>query len=142
DDRKALAAWNSTAIELPQAASLAGLLASQLAQAPERTALRFAGRNQRYGELDARSARLADALAARGVGRGDLVGVCLDRGPDLVASLLAVLRVGAAYVPLDPAYPSSRLRFMVEDAGLALVLSADTLADTLGLPRDRLLLLD
>src|SRR5690606_6073672 len=141
-DRAVLADWNSTTTPLPAAASLPGLLAAQTARSPERVALRFGDLAWTYRELDARSNRLADALAARGVGKGDLVGVCLHRDPDLVAALLAVLKAGAAYVPLDPGYPQDRLRFMVEDAGLALVVSAQEPAASLALPRSRLLLLD
>ncbi|WP_143267309.1 amino acid adenylation domain-containing protein, partial [Amycolatopsis thailandensis] len=80
----------------------------------------------RYGELDRWSARLADGLRAAGVTPGDLVGVCLDRSAELVAVLLAVLKVGAAYVPLDPAYPAERLAYTVEDARLAVVITTDT----------------
>src|SRR5690606_7361150 len=78
----------------------------------------------------------------RGVGKGALVGVCLERSPDLVAALMAVLKAGAAYVPLDPAYPQDRLRFMIDDACLALVVSDQGLAAPLALSRSRLLLLD
>src|SRR5690606_2376182 len=90
----------------------------------------------------ARSRRIAHALRARGVGRGDLVGICLHRHPDLVAALVGVLAAGAGYVPLDPAFPPERLRYMAEDAGLALVLSEHALADVLDRPRERQLRLD
>ncbi|MGY0560481.1 amino acid adenylation domain-containing protein [Luteimonas sp. A277] len=142
EDCEALATWNDTSTNLPQATSLPGLLAPQVERAPERIALRFGARTLTYRELDARSSRLADALAARGVGAGDLVGVCLERDPDLVATLLAVLKLGAAYVPLDPAYPADRLRFMVADAGLALLVSVGELADGFALQPSQQLLLD
>src|SRR5690606_25000414 len=90
-DRDALADWNSTTAALPEVDSLPGLLAAQAARTPERVALRFGVLAWTYRELDARSSRLADALCERGVGKGTLVGVCLERGPDLVAALLAVL---------------------------------------------------
>ncbi|MEU9043680.1 MULTISPECIES: non-ribosomal peptide synthetase [unclassified Kitasatospora] len=80
-----------------------------------------------YAELDRRTAALARALRARGVGRGDRVGVHLARTADLPVALLAVWRAGAAYVPLDPAYPAERLAFMAFDAGLAALISADGL---------------
>ncbi|MEO6087652.1 MAG: amino acid adenylation domain-containing protein [Umezawaea sp.] len=76
-----------------------------------------------YRELDERSDVLAKGLRARGVARGDRVGVCLERGAELVVTLLAVLKSGAAYVPLDPAYPVQRLAFTAEDAGLEVVVS-------------------
>ncbi|SFH84047.1 non-ribosomal peptide synthetase [Albimonas pacifica] len=71
--------------------------------------------------LDSRAAVLAGGLRARGVGPGDVVAVCMDRTPDLVATLLAVWRCGAAYLPLDPVYPAERIAWALEDAGARLV---------------------
>ncbi len=78
-----------------------------------------------YAELDADANRLAHHLLAQGVARGDLVGVCLPRSARMVVALLAVLKAGAAYVPLDPSYPDDRLMFMARDARLAVVLTDD-----------------
>ncbi len=141
EDWESLAHWNSTATDMPSQNSLHALLADQAARTPERTAIRFNGQTLSYAQLETRSQRIAAALAARGIGKGDLVGVCLDRHPDLIASMIAVLKAGAAYVPLDPAYPGDRLRFMAEDARLALVVSEGDLAAPLAWPRQRLLLL-
>ncbi|WP_228718094.1 non-ribosomal peptide synthetase [Kitasatospora acidiphila] len=87
-------------------------------RAPDRIAVRGADGELTFAELDQRTAQLAGALAARGVGAGDLVGVSLPRGTQLVVSLLAVWRAGAAYLPLDPRYPVDRLEFMAKDAGI------------------------
>jgi amino acid adenylation domain-containing protein len=76
-----------------------------------------------YSALDARANRLAQALVARGAGPGEFVGICLERGIDLVVALLAVAKSGAAYVPLDPAYPVDRIAFMLEDAKTLLVVT-------------------
>ncbi|MFD8721809.1 amino acid adenylation domain-containing protein [Streptomyces sp. NPDC059629] len=76
-----------------------------------------------YGELDSRANRLAHRLRAAGIGPGDLVGVCEERGADLVVSLLAVLKAGAGYLPLDPHYPTERLRYLLQDSGTRLVLA-------------------
>jgi amino acid adenylation domain-containing protein len=95
-----------------------------------------------YAELRARANRIAHALAARGIGPGTRVGICLERGLDMVPAMLAVLKRGAAYVPLDPGFPADRLEFMIDDAGLALVISSQTLVDVLSLPDTERLLLD
>ncbi len=92
--------------------------------APERTAVQAVDGELSFAELERRTARLAEALRARGVGRGDRVGVHLPRTAELVVALLAVWRAGAAYVPLDPAYPQDRLAFVAADAGIRLLVSA------------------
>ena len=76
-----------------------------------------------YEDLDARSNRLARVLRDRGTGPGSIVGICLDRGADLIVSLLAVLKSGAAYLPLDPHYPRERLGYMLSDAGAAVAVT-------------------
>ncbi|MCG6118297.1 MAG: LLM class flavin-dependent oxidoreductase [Aquimonas sp.] len=102
---------------------LAGLFEAQVAARPQAEALVFEGQRLSYAELDARVADLAARLAGAGVAAGDRVGVLLHRSPILVAALLAIHRLGAAYVPLDPLYPTERLRYMAADAELRCVLS-------------------
>ncbi len=80
------------------------------------------GREIRYGELASRSNALAQALRERGIGRGQRVGLCIERGPEMLVAQLAVFQAGAAYVPLDPAYPAERLRYMARDAGVSALL--------------------
>ncbi|HET9896741.1 MAG TPA: amino acid adenylation domain-containing protein [Streptosporangiaceae bacterium] len=91
---------------------------------PEQVALSSATGPVSYGELDRSSGCLARGLVALGIGRGDRVGVCLERTPELIQAVLAVLKAGAAYVPLDPAYPVSRLELMIGDAAAAVVITA------------------
>ncbi|MBL1083714.1 amino acid adenylation domain-containing protein [Streptomyces actinomycinicus] len=91
----------------------------------EDTALVCADTSLTYAELDARADRLAHALTGRGVDRGDLVGVALDRSIDLVVALLAVLKTGAAYVPVDPRFPADRIRQMIDDADPRLIVTPD-----------------
>lgn len=141
-DRSALAEWNRTADAGADESTLHGLLQAQAHRTPQRVALRCGDEVLDYAALDARANRIAHVLQARGVRAGDLVGVCLDRGPDLVAAMIGVLKAGAGYVPLDPGYPPARLHFIVEDAGLATVIAARGPADALDPDRDRLLLLD
>ncbi|WP_293400315.1 MupA/Atu3671 family FMN-dependent luciferase-like monooxygenase [Phenylobacterium sp.] len=101
------------------------LIAHAAQEWPETIAVEGGGSKLTYRELEERATGLAGALAARGAGPGAVVGIYLDRSADLVVSLLAVLKTGAAYLPLDPSYPSDRVAFMVEDSEAALVV-ADT----------------
>ncbi|RLU10842.1 non-ribosomal peptide synthetase [Pseudomonas prosekii] len=93
------------------------------AEAPERTAVIFAGEHFSYGEIDRRANQLAHALIARGVGAETRVGVALPRSEGVIVALLAVLKAGGAYVPLDTSYPRERLAYLMQDSGLALLLS-------------------
>ncbi|MFE7275213.1 amino acid adenylation domain-containing protein [Streptomyces sp. NPDC057623] len=137
-----LAEWNATDHPVP-VTHLTDLLARQAARTPDAPALvADDGRPALdYAALHARANRLARLLITHGVGPEHRVGVALDRGSDLVVALLAVLKAGAAYVPLDTGYPAERLAFMVEDSGPTLVLTAPDTARILppGVP---LLLLD
>ncbi|WP_461712541.1 non-ribosomal peptide synthetase [Streptomyces sp. DSM 41029] len=103
--------------------SVHGLFESVAAESPDRVAARDDGRVLTYGELDAWASGVAGVLAGRGVGPGDVVGVCLPRSVELVAVLLGVWKAGAAYVPLDPVYPAARTAAVVGDAGPAVVVS-------------------
>jgi amino acid adenylation domain-containing protein len=100
------------------------LIGASCVQRRDHVAIRFGSNALTYGELASRSDRLADVLSARGVLRGDRVGVAVQRSHTLVETLLAVWKVGAAYVPLDPSFPSDRLSFMIKDAGLRVVLTS------------------
>ncbi|MFJ1709069.1 amino acid adenylation domain-containing protein, partial [Kitasatospora sp. NPDC088346] len=99
---------------------------------PDAVAVSFEGASLSYGELNARANRLAGYLRGLGVGPESLVGVCLERGFDLVVSLLGVLKAGGAYVPLDPAYPAERLAYMASDAALACVVTQSVHAGLVG----------
>ncbi|MFI8962711.1 non-ribosomal peptide synthetase [Streptomyces sp. NPDC053493] len=107
------------------APDLLSRLRAAVAAHPGRAAVHAVGGSLDFAALDRRTAALARALRARGVGRGDRVGVHLARTVDLPVALIAVWRAGAAYVPLDPAYPAERIAFMAADARLAAVVSAD-----------------
>ncbi len=96
---------------------------AQSAAAPGAPALTFAGDTLSYGELNARANRLARHLRHCGAGPGERVGLCLDRNVDPVVAILAVLKTGAAYVPMDPVYPAERVRTIVEDAQCPIVVA-------------------
>ncbi|WP_420130680.1 amino acid adenylation domain-containing protein [Longimicrobium sp.] len=107
------------------------LFAEQAARTPDAAAVEGADGALTYAQVDALSAGVAAALRARGAGRGCLVAVCAERSARMVAALLGVLRTGAAYLPLDPAYPAERLAYMLEDSGAPILLLDGTLADRL-----------
>ncbi|WP_164551825.1 non-ribosomal peptide synthetase [Streptomyces sp. WAC 01529] len=100
------------------------LFEEQAARTPDATALVYEDERLTYAELDARADRLAGLLAARGVGRGDTVGVHLERSAELAVAVLGTLKAGAGYVMLDPGFPAGRLRGMARDARIAAVLAA------------------
>ncbi|MEU2182352.1 amino acid adenylation domain-containing protein, partial [Streptomyces thermolilacinus] len=111
--------------------TLPALFGAQVARRPDAIALMAESGSMSYAELDARVARAAAVLHGRGVRRGTLVGVCLERGTALIVSMLAVMRAGGVYVPLDPAHPEERLRYMADDSGLGLVITQPSVAGRL-----------
>ncbi|MFL5540511.1 MAG: non-ribosomal peptide synthase/polyketide synthase [Longimicrobiaceae bacterium] len=129
--RRVVETWNPSAELPPPAATLHALFERQAALAPERVAVTFEGERLTYGEMNRRANRLARHLRARGVGPESRVGLCMERGLELVTGILAVLKAGGAYVPLDPAYPAERLAYMAEDSGISVLLTQCFLLDRL-----------
>ncbi|MGJ7490978.1 amino acid adenylation domain-containing protein [Variovorax sp. ZT4R33] len=124
--------WNATRRPLPAEQTVHRYLASARTVDPDAVALVEAqGGTLAYAELEARSNALARTLRQRGIGRGHRVGLGVARDAGLLVALLAVLKSGAAYVPLDPGFPEERLRFMVEDAGLSALITRGVPADWL-----------
>jgi amino acid adenylation domain-containing protein len=117
--------WNRTARPFPRDATLHALFAARAAERPDDMALEWDEERVTYAGLDARANRLAHHLARRGVRPDARVGVLLERGIDLVVSILAVVKAGGCYVPLDPAYPAARLRHMLADAGARVLVVRD-----------------
>jgi amino acid adenylation domain-containing protein len=115
-EQQQLAAWNDTEQKYPQNACVPQLVAACAARMPDATALVSGERTLNYRELNQHANRLAHHLQACGVGPEVLVGICIERSLDMVVGLLGILKAGAAYVPMDPAYPSERLNFMVGNA--------------------------
>ncbi|WP_426107311.1 amino acid adenylation domain-containing protein [Massilia sp. TSP1-1-2] len=118
-----LVTWNQTDVAYPTAPCIHQLFEAQVARTPDQVALSCQGERISFAQLNARANRAAHSLRARGIEPGAVVGVCLERNADLIVALLAVLKAGAAYLPLDPAYPAERLRFMLDDAATTLVLA-------------------
>ncbi|UQI45330.1 amino acid adenylation domain-containing protein [Streptomyces sp. HU2014] len=143
DERRlVLEGFNATAREVEEA-TLPALFAARVADRPDAVAVVERSRSVSYARLDARADRIARLLAARGIGAESVVGVAVPRSVDMVATVLAVLRLGAAFLPLDLVHPADRLTYMVEDSGAALVVGTETVAgkipDVPGVP---VLLLD
>jgi amino acid adenylation domain-containing protein len=131
-----VSAWNDTAQDLGPPACLHDLFYEQAARTPDAPAVLWKDGETTYGDLARKADRLARRLLDRGVGPGDLVAILMDPSSDRIAAVLAVLRAGAAYVPLDPAYPADRLAFMLEDTGAALLLDQETVAAALEDPEE------
>ncbi|BAL88452.1 putative NRPS [Actinoplanes missouriensis 431] len=125
---------NQTATPPPAAGTVPDRVAEQARRHPDAVAVRFEDQELTYRQLQERVEVLTAALRRRGVGRGDRIAVCVDRGPDLVAALLAVLACGAAYLPLDPHHPDQRLRHVLDDAAPSLVVTDGPAMFAGGLP--------
>jgi natural product biosynthesis luciferase-like monooxygenase protein len=141
-EQQALDALNATQLPLQGEATVPEAIAAQAARTPTHAALVCGDETLSYAQMMQQAGALAAQLRARGVQPGDIVGLCLDRTPQLVVALLAVQQAGAAYLPLDPAYPRDRLRFMVEDSQAPLVVTSRAHAHALGLEAGHTLLLD
>jgi amino acid adenylation domain-containing protein len=141
-ERAQLAAWNDTATDYPRQATIAELFEAEAARAPESIALTFGERQISYGELNRRANRLAHQLIGLGVQTETLVGVCLERSPELIVALLAILKAGGAYLPLDPNYPKERLTLMLDDAQVTVLLSQRRLLERLPASDATLICLD
>ena len=122
EQAQVLREWNDTAADFPQV-STAALFEEAVARHPDATALVFEGKTITYRELNERANQVAHYLRKRGVGADVLVGVCLERCPEIVFALLGVFKAGGAYVPLDPAYPKDRLAYMVDDSAAKVLLT-------------------
>src|SRR4051794_2181642 len=118
-----LSDWNASGEGVPSDRCIHELFEEQGARRPNAIALIQGGQTVRYAELNERANQLAHHLRTLGVKREDRVGICVERTPRMVEGLLAILKAGAAYLPLDPSNPEDRLRFMLDDASVSVVLS-------------------
>uniref|UniRef100_UPI000AD06E8E non-ribosomal peptide synthetase n=1 Tax=Peterkaempfera griseoplana TaxID=66896 RepID=UPI000AD06E8E len=124
--QRMLTEWNDTASEVPDT-TVVGLFEAQAARTPDAVALVFGDTELSYAELDARANRLARYLAGRGVGPESVVAVVFERSVDLVVALLGVIKAGAAYLPIDPAYPANRIAYVIADSGAVCLLTGESM---------------
>ncbi|HSU81329.1 MAG TPA: amino acid adenylation domain-containing protein, partial [Thermoanaerobaculia bacterium] len=118
--------WNDSASAYPATASFQELFLEHVRRAPDAPAVIAGTASLSYADLNGRADALARALRHRGAGPGSFVGLCVERSAQAVVALVAILKTGAAYVPLDPDYPAERLALMMEDCGLRLLVVDDT----------------
>jgi amino acid adenylation domain-containing protein len=121
--RQVMEEWNATEADYPREKLIHELFEEQVERSPHAVALVYEEQSLTYGELNARANRLARHLRKLGVGPEERVAICLERSLEMVVALLATLKAGAAYVPLDPAYPSTRLAYMLEDSAPVVLLT-------------------
>ena len=125
--RQLLIEWNDTKTDYPSDRCMQELFEQQVESRPEALALISRAGQLTYHELNARANQLAHYLRKRGVTADTRVGVCIDRSPAMIVALLGILKAGGAYVPLDPDYPQARLKFMLEDARVPVLLTQSSL---------------
>ncbi|WP_276560944.1 AMP-binding protein [Xanthomonas cannabis] len=121
-EREQLLGFNSALVPTEPQLTIAAMVERQAARTPDAIALECEGQRLRYGELNARANALAHRLLALGIAPDDRVAICVQRSPALLVGLLAILKAGAAYVPLDPRYPAERLQYLLTDSAPRAVL--------------------
>ncbi|MBV9791434.1 MAG: amino acid adenylation domain-containing protein, partial [Chloroflexi bacterium] len=134
--------WNARRLENPPGRLVHHLFEEQAANHPDSIAVVFEDQRYTYQLLNARANHVARMLRAAGVGKGRFVGICMDRRPELIASILGVLKAGAAYVPLDPTYPRERLDYIIGDTGAVALLTLSSFVERLPATRPPTIVLD
>jgi amino acid adenylation domain-containing protein len=128
DRHRQLLEWNATDREYPHARCVHELFEDQVKRSPVNIAVEVDGESLTYEELNAKANQLAVYLQSIGVAKGALVGICVDRSLDMMVGLLGIMKSGAAYVPIDPAYPSERIHAILEDSSLQTIVTQAHLA--------------
>ncbi|MFT6388649.1 MAG: natural product biosynthesis luciferase-like monooxygenase protein [Cellvibrionaceae bacterium] len=131
EKRKILEEWNQTTVEYDNSQCIHHLFEEQVIARPNATAVVFENDSVTYAELNQRANNLAALLIQKGVKADELVGVNVERSIDLMVATLGVMKAGAAYVPLDPAFPSDRIGYMVSDAKMRLIITQTAIEDKL-----------
>jgi amino acid adenylation domain-containing protein len=142
EQRLTLVDWNATSREFPRDVTVHALIERQASANPERIAVRCAKDALTYAQLDREAGRLAKRLNELAVTRGTLVGLCVERSLDMVIGVLGILKAGAAYVPMDPTFPSQRLACMVEDTQMPVIVVQESLLGRLPPHQARIVVID
>ena len=130
-ERARLAAWNATATPYGADFTIHRLWEAQVERAPDAPAVVFAGQALTFRQVDERANRIARHLLRLGVGPETRVGLCMERGPELVPAVLGVMKAGGAWVPMDPSHPAERLEYLLADSGVGVLLTQERLRDRL-----------
>ena len=130
-EQEQLLEWNQTTTDYPRSQSVPELFERQVLRTPDNVAVMFEDEQLTYAQLNARANQLAHYLRERGVGPGDLVGICVERSTAMVVAILGILKAGGAYVPLDLTYPKERLAFMLHDSQARVLLTQSGLLERL-----------
>jgi amino acid adenylation domain-containing protein len=143
EENQLLHDFNATAVVYPKDKTVVDLFEEQVKKTPDAIAVVYEGEELSYRELDKRSNQLARYLISKGVVADDLVGLCINRSIEMVIGILGILKSGGAYVPIDPNYPQARIVYILEDAGIKVLLSSSDVADSVSkLGKRALILLD
>ena len=131
EEYQLLEVWNETKADYSYNKCIHQLIEEQAARTPDGVAVVFENQQLTYAELNSRANQLAHYLRSLGVETEVIVGLCVERSLDMIVALIAILKAGAAYLPLDPEYPQERLQFMLEDSQVPLLLTQSSLIDKL-----------
>ncbi|MEH2127083.1 non-ribosomal peptide synthase/polyketide synthase [Nostoc sp.] len=142
EQQQLLVDWNDTQVDYPQDKCIYKLFEAQVELTPNAVAVVFENQQLTYHELNCRANQLAHYLQSLGVKPDVLVGICVERSLEMLIGILGILKAGGAYVPLDSAYPQDRLRFMLEDAAVSVLLTQQQLVEKLPEHQARVIYLD
>ncbi|WP_292760022.1 non-ribosomal peptide synthetase [Nostoc sp. NOS(2021)] len=142
EQQQLLVEWNDTQVDYPSDKCIHQLFEEQVQRTPDAIAVVFEDQQLTYQQLNCRANQLAHYLKSLGVGADVLVGICVERSIEMVVGLLGILKAGGAYLPLDPEYPTERLRFMLEDSQVPVLLIQQKLLDRLAQHQAQLVCLD
>ncbi|MFJ7936972.1 non-ribosomal peptide synthase/polyketide synthase [Peribacillus sp. NPDC096622] len=127
EQKQLLEEWNDTDVVYAHKSLIHELFEQQVARTPEAVAVVYEGGQLTYQELNEKANQLAHYLQKRDIGPESLVGICVERSPDMIIGLLGILKAGGAYVPLDPSYPENRLRYILENSKIQVLLTKEAL---------------